>query len=455
MINARQENARMLASALGVDEDAASARLEGRILVTVGERAPCADWAREICDLLDRTMSVTRDPADDVKVELVVGDVVPRSDAKRLYARIDASKAVIGIEPPKVASTEPHPLFAAIAACSTAAATLSLAIDAKELPKVNLPITVPFDQLGISREALDASIDLDGAALIGAGAVGNAFLRALRRVDARGTLPIVDPKAVGGGNPNRCLYFTETDVEHPKAETLARNASPDFPNVALIPFNGDYHAYVAKNGPQRTAIVTVDSRRVRRAIQAEVPGRVFDASTTDIRAVVVHSHRQPTANACLSCIYRHVPDEHARERAIADGLGISLDMVRESLISADAAARIADANTGIQPEAIEGMAYDSLFKQLCAEQALKSAEGKQVLAPFAFVSALAGNLLVVEMLRVQTGLADTNYWQVDPWGAPIGKLRSCRPRIVDCEFCSIPHFVAVADQLWSEKSEAA
>lgn len=455
MITARQENARMLASALGIDEDAASARLEGRILVTEEERASCADWAREICNLLDRTMAVTREPADDVKVELVVGNAAPRSNAKRLYARIDASKAVIGLEPSKTASSDPHPLFAAIAACPTAAAALSLAIGAKELPKVSLPITVSFDQLGIPREALDASIDLDGAVLIGAGAVGNAFLRALRHIDARGTLPIVDPKAVGGGNPNRCLYFTEADVGLPKAETLARNASPDFPRVALIPFIGNFHEYVAENGPQRTAIVTVDSRRVRRAIQAEVPERVFDASTTDIRAVVVHSHRQPTADACLSCIYRYVPDEHARERAIADGLGISLDMVRESLISADAAALIAGANAKVQAAAIEGMAYDSLFKQLCAEQALKSAEGKQVLAPFAFVSALAGNLLVVEMLRVQTGRTDTNYWQVDPWGAPIRKLRSCRPRIVDCEFCSIPHFVAIADQLWEEKSEAA
>ena len=455
MINAKQENARMLASALGIDEDAASARLEGRILVTMGECASCADWAREICDLLSRTMLVTRDPGDEVKVELVVGDALPRSNGRKLYARIDASKAVISLEPPTVASTEPHPLFAAIAACSVGAATLSLAIDAKGLPKVSLPITVQFGQLGITSEALNASIDLDGAVLIGAGAVGNAFLRALRHVDARGTLPIVDPKAVGGGNPNRCLYFTEADVEHPKAETLARNASLDFQHVALIPFNGDYHDYVAKNGPQRTAIVTVDSRRVRRAIQAEVPGRVFDASTTDIRAVVVHSHRQPTVTACLSCIYRHVPDEHARERAIAVGLGISLDMVRESLISSDAAALIASGNAEIQAAAIEGMAYDSLFKQLCAEQALKSAEGKQVLAPFAFVSALAGSLLVVEMLRVQAGLADTNYWQVDPWGSPIAKLRSRRPRIADCEFCSIPHFVAVADQLWRQVSEAA
>jgi DNA-binding GntR family transcriptional regulator len=43
------------------------------------------------------------------------------------------------------------------------------------------------------------SFGLNDAVLIGAGAVGNAILRALGHVNARGVLPIVDPKFVGGG----------------------------------------------------------------------------------------------------------------------------------------------------------------------------------------------------------------------------------------------------------------
>ena len=183
-------------------------------------------------------------------------------------------------------------------------------------------------------------------------------------------------KDVGGGNPNRCLYFDDSDVGQPKAEVLARNAQADFQRITLVPHKEDFHSYVARNGPQATAIVTVDSRRVRRSIQAEVPGRVFDASTTDIRAVVVHSHQQPTVDACLSCIYRHVPDENARERAIAEGLGIELEMVKQNLISAAAAARIAATIEGVSASVIEGMAYDSLFKQLCGEQGAEVARGQ-------------------------------------------------------------------------------
>jgi len=450
MINPMQENARMLASLIGVDEDEAAERLDCTVLVTVAADRISQNWAGEVCALLERTVNVAHRPLPECHVELIVGQAEPRASVARVYAAIDADKAAIDLNPVSTARSEPHPLFSTIAACPTVAAVLVKAISADGLPAVKFPLCIRFSQLGLPVAALHATINLEGAVLIGAGAVGHAFLRALRHVDARGPLPIIDPKKVGGGNPNRCLYLTDADVGSNKAEALAYNAQPDFPAVQLKPIVEEFGSYVKREGVQQTAIVTVDSRRVRRSIQSEVPRRVLDASTTDIRAVVVHSHAQPTLNACLSCIYRHVKDENAREQAIADGLGIDLSMVKESLISSAAAAKISAFHSGIEVSAIEGMAYDSLFKQLCAEQSLKTPEGRQVLAPFAFVSSLAGALLVVEMLRSNAGLADTNYWQVDPWGEPIGRLRSLRPRVSDCEFCSKPHFLAVVNNLWGE-----
>ena len=130
------------------------------------------------------------------------------------------------------------------------------------------------------------------------------------------------------------------------------------------------------------------------------------------------------------------------------GLALSLRWSEESFISSSAAVKISALHPRVEASAIEGMAYDSLFKQLCAEQVLRTPEGRQVLAPFAFVSSLAGALLVVEILRHKAGLANTNYWQVNPWGAPIGRLRTLRPRFPTCEFCSRPHFQAVVDNLW-------
>ncbi|MBZ9649740.1 hypothetical protein K9B33_19565 [Sphingobium sp. 3R8] len=448
MINPQQENARMLASLIGVNEDEAAERLDRTVLITSASDEKSQSWASEICALLERTINVTFVPSNDAVVELVVGDVEARATVLHLYGSIDRQKAVIDAEPVSVSNSSPHGLFAAIAACQVAAATLSKAIDSQGIPATALPLTIRLTDLGITESALETSLNLEDAVLIGAGAVGHGFVRALRHVHAKGLMPIVDPKKVGGGNLNRCLYLQEADVGVDKAVALTRNAQADLQSVTLQPFVGDFHEYVALNGMQHTVMVTVDSRRVRRSIQAEVPGRVFDASTTDIRSVVVHSHELPTDRACLSCIYKHVDLENVRERAIADGLGIDIAMVKENLITPAAATLIALRYPEHPTSAFVGMAYDSLFKQLCAEQALSTPEGRQVLAPFAFVSNLAGALIVLEMLRSKAGLAATNYWQVDPWGRPIDRLRTLRYRIADCEFCSRPHVRDFVDQIW-------
>lgn len=154
---------------------------------------------------------------------------------------------------------------------------------------------------------------------------------------------------------------------------------------------------------------------------------MLDASTTGISEVIVHSHRQPTAEACLACIYRHIPDEFVRERAIAEGLGIPLkDVTSGALIDVRLASIIAAQHPGLHTAALVGMALDSLYKQLCAEQTLLTAAGEQTLAPFAFVSNLAGALLAIELARFDTGqrFADgKNYLFASPWAPPHRQMR--------------------------------
>jgi hypothetical protein len=449
MTNAHQENARMLAAILGIGEDEAAGRLNRTVLVTVGSDVRDRHWAEEIIALLALTVDVAREPIGTAHAELIVGMAEPRTSAPRLHAAIDALGATISAAPAHRSSTAPHPFLAAIAACPAVAAALHLVIDDPALPSVRLPLQFQFVQLGLPARALDRELDITGGVLVGAGAVGHGFLRALRHLPVRGTLPVVDPKSVGAGNLNRCTYLRPGDVGHDKAGVLANRAQPDFPELSLTPFVEEFRIYCKRHGPPPTAIVTVDSRRARRSIQSELPGRVIDASTTDVRAVVVHSHRQPTAHACLSCIYRHVPEENLRERAIANGLGIDLEMVKQGFISDVAAAAIAAAHYAIESETIVGMAYDSLFKQLCAAQTLLTPDSRQVLAPFAFVSSLAGALLVIELLRSDARIEASNYWTVDPWGMPINRRRVLRPRVADCEFCSNSDVDTVARQLWA------
>ncbi|MBY5710108.1 ThiF family adenylyltransferase [Rhizobium leguminosarum] len=445
-MNPAQENAMMLASILGIDEGEAASRLEKTILITTNGLVN--GWAREIQELLQRTVRITLDSRVPANLELVLGQATPQTSLPCLYAAYDERGVTVAANFAKRFG-HAHPLFAYIGAIAVAAASLSTVIGETSLPSAPLPLEIDFNEVGVPAEFLNQEFDLSGAVLIGAGAVAHGFLRACRFLNMTGELTIVDPKKVGAGNPNRCLFLDESDVGQDKALALRARAQSDFQNLRLTSFVGEYREFVKQHGPSSTAIVTVDSRRARRKIQSELPGRVFDASTTDIQAVVIHSHRQPNPYACLSCIYKHIPDEIARERSIADGLGVDLQTVKEAFISEDAAARICRSHPGLRPEGLVGMAYDSLFKQLCGEHALRTREGKQVLAPFAFVSMLAGVLLACEFVRSEGDLANTNYWTVDPWRAPIARLRRLRPRLVDCEFCSKPSVDRAALELWS------
>lgn len=447
MNSAEQENARMLASILGVGEEEAAARLDKTILVTSQACPTVENWKREIVELLQLTVRVTSDPSCVYDSELVIGDTAPRGDKPTIYAACGGDWAAVDRSPTK-ARGNPHPFLSACAAPSVVAAVLYEVINEVGLPYVDLPLRFRFDQLGLSLDALERQRNLDETVLVGAGAVAHGVLRALRHLPVSGTLSIVDPKKVAPGNFNRCTYLHEEDLESTKAEALASRAGEDFDNLVLIPHVGEFREFSRINGPQKIVLVTVDSRRARRSIQSELPGRVVDASTTDIRRVVVYSNKQPSDGACMACIYRHVPEENARENEIARGLGVTLEDVKSGFITAASAASISAKYPAVSAGEITGKAYDSLFKQLCAAQALASPEGKQVLAPFSFVSALAGLLLVVELLRSLDEVANTNYWSVDPWSAPIARVRVNRPRISGCECCGRPEFDAAAAELW-------
>jgi len=167
----------------------------------------------------------------------------------------------------------------------------------------------------------------------------------------------------------------------------------------------------------RRLIVAVDSRRARRHLQNELPGEVFDASTTGSQEIVLHCNRQPTELACLGCIYPYDEAELTHEQAVAGHLGIEVEAVREERINSAIAHRICAAHPHLDPREIEGLAFDTLYKQLCSSGKLRSVAGKQVIAPFAFVSVLAGALLLLEIMKRQPGdeREASNDWRVNPW----------------------------------------
>src|SRR5205085_2577953 len=115
-------------------------------------------------------------------------------------------------------------------ACYTASVALDHAVGITNLTTRRDPFEVTYASIGANEDILNRAIVLDDSALIGAGAIGNGFLRALRHLSVRGSLDIVDPKAISEGNLNRCLYFEVGDVGNPKATILCEKAKDGFPS---------------------------------------------------------------------------------------------------------------------------------------------------------------------------------------------------------------------------------
>jgi molybdopterin/thiamine biosynthesis adenylyltransferase len=303
----------------------------------------------------------------------------------------------------------------------------------------------------LTPELFANSISLHDTVLIGAVGVGNGFIWAADGFDLHGEMDVADPKAVAYGNLNRCRFFSEDNLNQNKAEVLCAKAP--LPNLKFVPFVGTFQTLRKQRKRIKRVIVTADSRPARRSIQNELPFEVLDASTTDVSAVVIHAHAQPTNGACLSCIYRHIPREDEQARSIAEGLGITVDEVRQEFIDVALARKLVRRHPSLSTEALEGRALTTLYKELCSAQALKTAAGEQALAPFAFVSHLAGALLFLELLRFEAGICrieGTNYLNLDPWLPPHGRARRERGRMPGCEFCGDPSNLSVFSAVWSD-----
>jgi hypothetical protein len=460
---ARCENARTLAQLLGVEVESATRLLDVSVVVTFDpDDAAAALLGQQTTGLLRRTIREGGPTAheDSVAAEVVIGSASPRTAARTLWANSVPGRAVIGRDrPPAAEWAQLHPALSLVSACYVTSAVLKLATaDAIPYPSPD-PLILELDRLGLpGRGASARPIDICRSYLAGAGAVGNGFLWALQYFDVRGRLDIVDFDVVTAENLQRQVWFTEEDVGETKAERLAERAWRAFPGVQIVPRVCRLQDLREKGpGPWlNRLIVGVDSPRARRALQDEIPGEVFDASTTGVSEIVLHHHKQPTEGACLSCIYAPGGAERAREREIARHFGVSIADVQKLQIDDQVARAIAARfpGQGLNPAALIGQSYDSLFKALCAQAALLSPEGAQVLAPFAFVSVLAGALLAVEFVRRcgEPAQDHFNYWTVSPWHPfLVGRQRREAPRPT-CPFCSVPELRATATKLWQAGS---
>lgn len=440
--------------AAGLTEEEAAHRLESKVLITYEDEDQSSfRLAQEAVPILSRTLDVVRDTAViDIAAELVLGQARPRTSGPHVFVSLFSTHLSVSDEP--IAGTVSVPAFSImtlIAACYASGAIIFCAVG-QDMPNPPLRnFEIHFSDFIPADLDFTKPMDLREAYLAGAGAIGNGFLWAARHVPLTGRLHVADDDVVSGGNLQRQIWFVPDDIGDCKAEVLCKRAQTFMPGCELIPSVSRLQQHKNRNdGPWlKRLIVGVDSRRARRELQKELPGEVFDASTSGSREIVLHHNKQPSKLACMGCLYSRDKTEISHEEAVAEHLGLDPVDLHVERISAEAAVKICTLHPQLKPADIEGFAFESLYKQLCSSGQLKTPSGKQVIAPFAFVSVLAGALLLLEIIRQQnTEFEISNEWRINPWMPPVSAMRQLRARDSDCECCGRKDIQTVNNHLW-------
>lgn len=462
----QRENERMLASILGVaDDDAADLLLQAVQITWAPDDLAGSLLGGFVVQMLRRTfrrVGTPDDPDPHARCELRINSAPAHcAVARQIQAHLDAHGLRVGRAAARAGaeSSAPPPVLALLSACFASAAVADAALGLPAGWFAPTGISVNFaDWPSVPVEAFARRVDLGVCQMAGAGAVGNAIALALRYLPVRGQLIVIDPKSVTEGILNRCLCFDDEDIDEPKATRLAGWIATHCPGVDARAFHGTLQQHRAQRpGEIERLIVGVDSRRARRGLQEEVAREVFDASTSGVEEVVFHYNRLMNGKACLACVYAQTRQEDVFERHVAEALGVTLEDVQSYLITPSAAARIALVYPQVGVEQLIGRAYDSVFREMCATQRLRTSEERQVLAPFAFVSQLAGTVAAIELfLRCaeEVPVANFNYWRVSPWRGINVDLQQDLPARGDCAVCASPQYKALARRLWRPAAAA-
>lgn len=344
---------------------------------------------------------------------------------------------------------EPAAATAQVIAASFAMSTLFQRVFADHLPQKSsgdLPVewTIPGE---INSSGV---VDIGSVHLVGAGAIGQAFVWTLARSSvAAGSLTVVDPEPLDTSNLQRYVGTQEDDVEVAKVELVRRALERSHWQADARQM--DWAAYYESLEDCRIdlAVLALDSARDRVGVQAGLPRSVLNAWTQP-QDLGVSAHDAFGSDPCVSCLYppRSGP---ARYERIAEAFGLHPNKVLAYVLYALPLSAALDHNVvqsmkqlaepkEIPPEDVGSSLLEDLGERV-PEEALESftsarvedldergicggallpyvdAAGGLAHVPLAHQSVLAGALLVAAMEAIALGIAWPKELRLDVLGA--------------------------------------
>ncbi|HEY4779208.1 MAG TPA: ThiF family adenylyltransferase [Solirubrobacterales bacterium] len=209
----------------------------------------------------------------------------------------------IALDGDEAASDSANPL-AAMAAAAIGVGELFRALFADLLPHGRIeaePFEINLLTLGEPTDipTLPDLIELGEIHLAGCGAIGQAFIAALRELPLSGKIVAVDHESLDEGNLQRYLLSIAADVGTPKSELVERALEAS--SVEVEPLSERWGESERSGPGQETVVSALDSKQGRIELQAGLPREIFNAWTQP-QDIGVSRHQHFGEEPCLACL---------------------------------------------------------------------------------------------------------------------------------------------------------
>lgn len=171
------------------------------------------------------------------------------------------------------------------------------------------------------------NIKLNNVDLVGIGAIGNATVWALSKLDKlSGNINLIDSEPIEESNLQRYILFGEKDVNKTKVE-LAKNQLKKT-GLTINPYKETWGEYInirhAGKCNTRLVAVSVDSKIDRVYVQSSLPKKIINAYTDEDRFGITR-HFDFNKEVCLSCIYVPFNVEKSKLQKMIEGIGLNFN----------------------------------------------------------------------------------------------------------------------------------
>lgn len=300
-----------------------AANLLGRLYprIWLDAPAPLAEAARAGILAINPQAEVLLQPADTAVPGVVIGPAPAEADAHQVSAHADGW--TVRLDDLQAADRPPHVLASLAAACLGVGELFRWVFAAELGAQARRgPTPARLNLISLQPEAgPDGSasiVDIGRVNLVGAGAIGQAALFALRAAGVGGELRVIEPELLELSNLQRYVLSGDADVGVAKVELASRALSGS--RLKVSKQRRRWAAELASDWRADGTLVALDSAQDRIGVQAALPGPIYNAWTQP-RDLGWSRHEQFGEQPCLACLYWPTASRPHRHELIAHALG--------------------------------------------------------------------------------------------------------------------------------------